>query len=160
LFRLAVVLSAVAAVAAGGAVAEPGAPRPPRLKVDNAQAAQAWADENLVQEGWLQVATPASQLWYVSALPTDAPDYPIVRDWVRSEDTTGDAPPTGSLSALMLVEVDCDKRRTRTLEFIFYDYNNLRGNFKVEGALSPAWEEMKAGSVRERSADAICRGAR
>ena len=148
-------VAAVLALTAGAAVAAPGDPWPPRLPGKDPLAAKAWGEAHVMQDDWVLTGTTDSQVWYVSTLPNPAPNYPLVRDWIRAEvfDASG-----SSRSHLALVEVDCAGQRARNVESYFYQFNNLRGSFHMREE-PVTWEPFGSGSIRESYARVICRGA-
>ena len=154
---LRVVLAAAVAVAAGAAAAEPGDPNPPRLNGGDPAAAVAWGAAHLIQDDWLQIGSTTNQLWFVSSLPNPTADYPIVRDWVRSEVWDSSGP---SRSLVALVEVDCARERARNVEYYFYQYNNMRGTFSIRDEAPDKWEPFGTGTIRQSYARVICRSAR
>jgi hypothetical protein len=95
-------------------------------------------------------------LWFVSAIPAGAPDYPIVRDWVRAEY----AKDVEDRSFLWRIEVDCSNLRQRVTDSYIYRDNNLRGPFQPFANPRLEWKPTEEGAVMRTIVDAICRGAR
>ena len=156
MLRVSIVLAA--AFAAGSAVAAPGDPSPPRLKEVTNQAIRAWGEAHIQQEDWLVVGNANGNLWLVSALPnSDEVSYPLARDWIRAEVAIDGGL---SRSTVSHIEVDCEKRRDRTLETYYFDQNNLRGPSVTGPAATDKWVDATPGSIRETYIDSICRGAR
>jgi len=147
----------LAVLVAGGALAAPGDATPPRMKDPDWPTGQAWVTSHILHDDWLLVGGADAQYWFVSSLPTDAPDYPILRDWVRAEIARDGA---FSKSMLLYIEVDCDKKRYRTLEYYHYLYNNLRGSFYTGEESADKWIDVRQGSNAQAFTQSICRGAR
>ena len=155
MLRLTIVL--LASVVAGAAAAAPGDATPPRLTSNAWPDGAKWVEAHIQMENWILIGGSDRQFWFVSSLPNPAPNYPLVRDWIRWE--VAEEEP-GSKSSLMEVEVDCSKSKARVLETFLYRQNNLRGPFYVGNEDLEKWTEAGKGSIRQTFVQAICRGAR
>jgi hypothetical protein len=151
-----VCLAAAAALFAGPAAAWPGDPKPPRLTSNSWPEIKAWIDAHIDLDGWITVNGVKQAYWFVSSVPTSAPDYPIVRDWVRVEHSDDGI----VRSSLFRIEVDCADSRQRILESYNYRDNNLRGPFRPMPHVKEELKATTSGSVMSSVVDAICRGAR
>jgi hypothetical protein len=150
-------VAALAALAAGPAGAWPGDPKPPRLSKDaSSPLAATWINEHLDLDGWIVSAGAEHTYWFVSSIPSAAPDYPIVRDWVRGEHSDD----VKTRSFLWRMEADCSKKRQRVLESYTYRDNNLRGPYVSTPSFGNDWLDTKQGSVMRGVVDSMCQGAR
>lgn len=154
---LRVVVASLALLAAGTAAAKPGDPNPPRLGPDTWEAGKVWIEEYIQQRDWLFAGFAGRQFWFASSLPADKSNYPIVRDWVRSEAAHDEK---GSRSFLWNVEVDCEKWRYRVTESYWYSQNNLRGRFHGGQDVPEDWNETRPTAVMRDVLRTICQGPR
>jgi hypothetical protein len=144
--------------APGLAAAEPGDPSPPTLQASDAASLQAWARQNLDTDGWVLIGTSSEGqtaiAWYVADQSAPGSKHPLFLEWVRGEN----ARQTGSILARW--EVDCTSGRSREVERVFYQGNNLRGAATLVGdnqgaRMAPPPKNSIAESVIKR----VCRDA-
>lgn len=121
-------LAACAVLVAGAAAAQDVLQDPPRLAPgSDANAHRAWAARYLQQDDWTIAGFVNGGFWLVSSEISPHNHYPTVQDWVRIEQAGPLNPQLPNASALWQTEVDCSKSAYRTLRYINYRYNNLRG---------------------------------
>ena len=141
------------------AAAEPGDPNPPRTAGLHTEAMRDWAQAHVDADGWVLVGTSsngkAGLAWYIADQSAPGSKFPLMQEWIRAEN----ASQAGSI--LTRWEVDCDGRRSRELERVYYDQNNLHGRAALvaEGD-GGKWMSPPRDSIGDSVIKRVCRDAR
>ena len=134
---------------------------PPRIISSDSQTQKAWANRYLDQEDWMLAAYANGQFWLVSSETSAHVAYPLVQDWIRIEIGHPLDPKLPVASTLIQVEADCAKSGYRSLRFINYRGNNLRGAILGDAyAQESKLEAMAAGSIGAAVVSQICQDIR
>ncbi len=134
---------------------------PPRINSSDGPTQKAWANRYLNQEDWMLAAYANGQFWLVSSETSAHVTYPLVQDWIRSEIGHPLDPKLPVASTLIQVEADCAKGGYRSLRFINYRGNNLRGSILGDAyAQESKLEAMAPGSIGAAVVNQICQDVR
>jgi hypothetical protein len=140
------------------AASEPGDPNPPPVANIYRETVEAWSKAHIDTDGWVLVGSTDKNrhavAWYVAEQSAPGSKYPLVQEWVRGEN----ASLPGSI--LTRWEIDCVEKRSREVERVFFERNNLHGRSKVlPEADGGKWTSLRANSIGDAVIRRVCRDA-
>ena len=156
--RLSSLCFLLALAAAPAAVAAPGDAAPPRVTAHDTETMRAWAADHVDADGWILIGSSSNGkvglTWFVADQSAPGSKFPLMQEWIRAEN----ASTPGSI--LTRWEIDCSARRSRELERVFYDANNLHGRATLvaEGD-GGKWMTPPRDSIGDSVIKRVCRDA-